>query len=64
MMRPLALVSMLIGILDSLVLGRTQQGLQIFGLEAGVLRQSGEHARADFLSVVECEHDIWPAGSG
>lgn len=31
-----------------------QQGLQIFGAEAGVLGDAREHFRADFNAVVKC----------
>jgi len=39
------------------------RALQIFRGKSRVLGQAGEHARADFIAVVEGKHDIRPAGS-
>lgn len=37
--------------------------LQVLGTEASVLRYTGEHARTDFVAIVEGEDEIWPASS-
>ena len=38
--------------------------LEIFGTEAGALRDSREHAGANFFAVVKGEDNIWPTFSG
>src|SRR5206468_11830623 len=38
--------------------------LKVFGLDAGALRDSRKHARADLFTIVECEDNIGPAFSG
>src|SRR5258705_181882 len=38
--------------------------LEVFGLEAGMLRDSRQHARADLFTIVECEDNIGPAFPG
>jgi len=37
---------------------------EIFGTEAGALRDSRQHAGADFFAIVECEDNIGPTFSG
>ena len=33
--------------------------LQVFGLDASVLRDPSQHLWSNFLSVVKCEDEIW-----
>jgi len=35
--------------------------LQVAWLRAGVLGDSGEHPRPNFLAIMECEHIVRPA---
>ena len=41
--------------------GRHCLALQVFGSEAGVLGNPRQHARADFLAIMEGEYEVGPA---
>ncbi len=42
---------------------RSWRSLEVFGLEAGMFGDTRQHARADFLFIVECKYEIRPAGT-